>query len=185
MNKYRVCFFVFAICLALSTPGMAQIGFLGGGVDAGLGSFSSSAPSVTSYLASAYVDLKYYALPNIYFKPQIFYARDVNILLPEDRTGKYYPYIYGAALSAISGDSLSASWTLEYGGGVVILKDKTFGDLENFSPGAQLNASLLLTVKEYAVSKLQIGATVFYGQTFGKTTPGYFFYAIDCRLRMK
>lgn len=185
MMKLKYLVYVLILFTLLSTRGSAQISFLGGGVEAGLGSFSSAAPSVSGYMTAAYIDLQYYSLPKIYFKPQIFYSRDIKILLPEDRYGKYYPFVYGVSLSAMSADSLSSSLMLEYGGGLVLLRDQTFSDLDNYSPGAQLNASLFLNVADYSSSRLQLGAAVSYGQTFGETTPSYLFYVIDCRLRMK
>lgn len=170
--------------LFLAPAGHAQIRILGGGVNAGIGYFSNASPSVTSYISGAYLDLKYTSLPDIYFKLQGLYCRDIDILFPENRTGKYYPYLYGGALTAMTAEALSPVFSLEYGGGIVLVRDKTFSDYDNYDPGAQLNAELLMNVGTFTETKLELGLAAMYGQTFGKTNPAYLFWSLDLRYRV-
>jgi hypothetical protein len=180
----RLLFSVLLFIALLSPAGHSQVRLLGGGINTGIGYFSNASPSVTSYICGAYLDLKYTSLPDLSFKLQGLYSRDIDILFPENRTGKYYPYLYGGALTAMTAEELSPVFSLEYGGGIVLLRDKTFSDYDNYDPGAQLNAEVLMNVGTFTDAKLELGLAAMYGQTFGKTNPAYLFWSLDLRYRV-
>lgn len=153
----------------------AQITPVKGGIHLGLGSVKGNSPSTFSYTGSVQFDFRLDFFDPFNFRISYLYARDFDILIPEDRQGRYYPYVQGFTLQGESGQYLSERVFIEGGAGLLYLQDRTFGDVDSWNIGTVFNIALAVELFDYRKSDsgFILGAGIEYGITFTDTQPQY------------
>lgn len=98
------------------------------------------------------------------------YARDANYFLPEDRRGKYYPFVYGIDAGMIFEQPVSTMISLTGSGGILLLNDRTFSDVNEWGAGLSVGGGIKLHFKQ---SPLSLSLDISYGLTLTATTPSF------------
>jgi hypothetical protein len=70
---------------------------------------------------------------------------------------------------------------LDFGGGALALKDKTFSDIDKWSYGVDVTAGLRVNVYHTPTGGMYVGVGGSYGLTFSNTNPSYFALFADVR----
>ena len=177
MNKLILVLLLFPALI------IAQVKFSSVGISLGGGSISANSPKVTTYSAGAYFEVSSPWSDNLFIRPQALYSRDLNILFPENRKGKNYSYIYGGGVDIVNRSTYDKSYDMEYSGGIIAIKDKTYSDINNLCYGIKLGAAVHFNIADYTASRLLLGVSADYGQTFTKTTPGFLFISIGLKYK--
>lgn len=158
----------------------SQISLRSAGVYAGFGSLQGNSSAVTSYGLSANLDADLWFTSEFFFRISTVYDRDYRILVPEDRTGRNYPYQYSVSLKMMSWIPLTTRLILEGGFGPAYIFDRTFPGKEEGGAGAALSAALMLDFFErWAGEKgISIGPGIEYGLAFTGSTPNFYNFYI-------
>lgn len=172
---HRTLFFSAVLLLLFTAFTPAQVRITKAGAGLGLGSISGNSPSSFAYTASLSMDIHLAFWDDVDFRFGAFYARDFDILIPEDRFGRYYPYVQGLSLEAVTLQPLGGRLFIEGTAGVLALNDRTFGDTDLWAYGALFSATLGVMLYDFTISGpgFTIGFGIEYGATFTDTTPKY------------
>lgn len=145
-------------------------------MDAGATSFSANTPAIKGFLWGAHAAFRIAGRNDFLLEAGYMYTRNLDILLPEIRTGKYYGYIHGPHLTALIEQNLTPTFFLKEGLGIVYLQDRTLPDNSQYSPGILLKISAgfyLSSVNNYHGSFF-ISAGTSAAVTLLNTTPGFY-----------
>lgn len=104
------------------------------------------------------------------------YARDADYFLPENRAGKYYPYVYGLRLELVFEQPVSKVISLTGSGGILLLNDRTFSDVNEWGSGLGVSGGAKLYIENTPFS---LGITASYGLTLTATTPSYSLFTLN------
>ncbi len=120
--------------------GEAQIVKLtGAGGGLGLGAFKGNTPEEFGYSAQGSFDFKMWFSEKYYFRAAAFYTRKFSILLPEDRYGRNYPFVQGFSLKFMGEQLVTTHISIEGGGGLAMLNDRSFPDTDVWSLGSGIS----------------------------------------------
>ena len=135
----RLFFLIFAILISHSTVNAQFIKFHKIGVGTGLGVLKGNTPEEFGYSAQASVDFKLWFSEKYYFRTAAFYARKFSILLPEDRFGRNYPFVQGFSLKFMGEQLVTTHISIEGGGGLAIINDRSFPEVNSWSFGSGIS----------------------------------------------
>lgn len=107
--------------------------------------------------------------------------KDLNAIFPSVNSNSYSPALYGYGLEMIETQPFTSAITMEFGGGVLALKDRTYSDINAWSYGVDVSAALRINVYHATEGGLFLGLGGGYGLTFSNTNPSYF--AVFAQLR--
>ncbi len=135
----------------------------------GLGSIASISPSVTTLDFAIENEFSTNFFCGEDFLLRAFYSRKVEYFIPENRIGRYYPYLTGVSLAFLLNQS-SNGLEFQEGIGPLMVYDRMFFDSSSLVGGMIFTFNALLKMQD----EWGIGATVNYGMTFGGDVPSYF-----------
>lgn len=164
--------FILYFCILLSSESLPQEslsigGYIGGGVISGntaeRGSFSSS--------------IFFEADPGIYhdlsLRLSFLYHTDFNSVLP-NTTKKYYPFLRGLGLKAITFQRIGHNLFIEEGLGIITLNDRTLSGIDEWDYGVNFSLAAGFDLRNIENKGFKISLGAEYGLTFFKTLPTYF-----------
>lgn len=143
-------------------------GYLGGGV------ISGNTAQKGSFSSSLFLEVEPGFYKDFSLRLSFLYHTDFNSILP-NATKKYYPFLKGLGLKAITFQNITETqFFIEEGLGLITLNDRTISGTNEWDYGVNfsLSAGLDMTNFERKGFKLSLGAE--YGLTFFKTLPSYF-----------
>ncbi|MBL1213361.1 MAG: hypothetical protein D8M61_08435 [Ignavibacteriae bacterium] len=144
----------------------------------GIGSIKGRSTAQTSFAANLFYDFQVPFISDASFRLNYLHSRKVEYFLPENRKGKYYPFIHAISLKAFINQSLSELFYVEEGAGLVAVNDRTFSDTNVWDYGIAFN--LLGGIDLRLLNKgFKLGAGIEYGITFNNTTASYFSFHLQ------
>jgi hypothetical protein len=147
----------------------AQVKVVNAKVGLGLGSIASISPSVTTLDFEASADLITDFWNNQNFRLLYFYSRKFEYFVPQNRTGRYYPYLYGFAAEYLLVQPIHGL-IIKEGLGPLAVNDCIFSEENDWVGGIIFSVSAVYVFEN---SKFGVGGSVNYGITFGGMNPRY------------
>ena len=161
--------------LIFTTATKAQINSFNVGGSFHIGSIAGNSPSVTSLGGSVFVDFYPWFENDVSFRFGYSYSQKVEYFLPENRMGRYYPFLKILSLKGFIRQNFSLPLYLEEGAGIIYLNDRTFLDANNWQVGTSFSASVGYDFRKVDPSGFCMNLGLDYGVTFTQTTANYFF----------
>jgi len=150
----------------------AQINSFGVGLSSGAGSLSGNFPSQTTFTTKFFVETTLSLLPGLSFRSGFLYNQKIEVLFPEDKANRYYPFIKGYELSVLLKQNLTKLIYLEESAGISYINNRTFFDRNDWSPGVIFSIASGLDLSEQKKG-LKIGIGFEYGTTFDDESINY------------
>lgn len=151
----------------------AQIEIKGVGTSVGIGQIKGNSTAVTSLSGNVFFDFSLWFSEVVEFRSGFTYARKIEYFLPENREGRYYPFLRLFSLKGIIRQNLYNNFYLEEGVGIIYLNDRTFSDINEWEPGATFNILGGFDFSRGTYQGIKLGLGFNYGVTFTKTTALY------------
>ena len=170
---------VFLLLLLAADVSTAQIESPGIGGSIHLGNISGNSPSVSSTGGSLFFDFFPWFEHDVSFRVSYTYSQMVEKFIPENRSGRYYPFIKVISLKGFIRQDFSYPLFLEEGAGFVYLNDRTYSDVNLWEIGAGFSALCGYDFRNNGAKGFSIGLGVDYGVTFTQTTANYFLVFIQ------
>lgn len=162
----------------------AQINSISAGANIGLGEIKGNSPSVTSLGTSLYLDLVPWFSNNLTFRTGFLYSQKLEHFLPESRKMRYYPFVKSFFLKSVLRADLNQLLYLEQGAGIIYLNDRTFGDINEWEPGASFNILWGIDFSEFDRDGILLGIGLDYGITFIKTSASYYLIYLQIQKKL-
>lgn len=172
--KLRFTQIIFLLII-FSAIANAQIHSFSAGGSLHVGSISGNSPSVASLGASVFIDFYPWFEHDVSFRFAYSYSQKVEYFLPENRTGRYYPFIKVLSLKGFLRQDFSYPLYLEEGAGIIYLNDRTFSDVNSWQVGTSFAALAGYDFRKTDSNGLSIALGLDYGITFTQTTASYYF----------
>ena len=167
-KSYIIIFFLF---ISFSNS-HAQILSTGIGLNIGLGQIQGNSPSLTSLSGSILFDVNTSLWNGVTFRMGYHYSRKVEYFLPENRKGKYYPFVKFFSLQAVISQWMTEKIFLEEGLGLVYLNDRTFSDTNDWGPGTIFSGLIGIDFKEKGTG-FTLGAGAEYAVAFSNNNASH------------
>ena len=156
------------LAITVYTPyTMAQNNF-GIGINAGGGTIGGNLPSIGSFNSSFFVESNPGFAGNVILRLSFNYAVNINVLLPQSPS-RYTPFIKGISLKGIISQPLSGSIYVEEGLGIIMINDRTFGNINEWDTGLAFSILPGLDFRNAAEQGFKLGVGTEYGLTFTNT----------------
>lgn len=152
----------------------AQINSFNVGGSIHIGNIAGNSPSVTSLGSTVFFDFYPWFENDVSFRFGYSYSQKVEHFLPENRTGRYYPFLKILSLKGFIRQDFSFPLYLEEGAGIIYLNDRTFPDVNNWQIGTSFSASVGYDFRKVESSGFCMSLGLDYGVTFTQTTTNYF-----------
>ena len=172
MKKRIFQIFFFLIITIDISIGQIESPSIGGSLH--IGSISGNSPSVTSLGGTFYFDFFPWFENDVSFRTSFTYSQMVEKFLPENRAGRYYPFIKIFSLKGFIRQDFSYPFFLEEGAGLIYLNDRTYSDVNIWEVGVGFSALFGYDFRKIGTYGLSVGLGVDYGVTFTHTTANYF-----------
>lgn len=169
--KFSQIFFSLLLFTKILT---AQIESPSVGASLHLGNIKGNSPSVSSIGGTIFFDFFPWFENDVSFRTSFTYSQMVEKFLPENRSGRYYPFIKYFSLKGIIRQDFSFPFFIEEGAGLIYLNDRTFSDVNLWEVGAGFSALFGYDFRRNGTEGLSIGLGIDYGVTFTHTTANYF-----------
>ena len=161
--------------LILTSVSLAQIEYLSFGAYVGFGEIRGNSAPVTSAGTNLYIDaIPWFSDGTISIRAGFLYAQKLEKFLPENRTGRDYPFIKTYSIKGILKQLFSKTIYLEEGVGIILLNDRTFSDVNSWQTGVSFNALAGIDLRDINSAGFSLGIGLDYGITFTGTTAGYY-----------
>ncbi len=170
---------IFVFLIVVGFTANAQIKSFGIGGFGGIGSIKGNSPSQTSFTASPFIEVTPSFLEYVSFRAAFFYSRKLEYLLPENRQGRYYPFVRGFNLKAVVNQKMSGNIFIEYGMGPLVLNDRTFSDVNVWTVGISAGTAVGLMLVENIKNSFSLSLGTEYGATFTQTSASYFSFHVQ------
>ncbi|MEW6507968.1 MAG: hypothetical protein AB1432_09515 [Bacteroidota bacterium] len=162
----------------------AQIKSVNAGVSIGLGEVKGNSPSVTSLGSMFYLDLVPWFADDLTFRMGFTYSQKLERFLPESRKLRYYPFIKSYYIKGVLRVDLNELFYVEQGVGLNYLNDRTFGDINEWEPGASFNILYGIDFSESDRKGIHLGLGLDYGLTFTKTSASYYLIYVQIQKKL-
>lgn len=149
---------------------------IGGGF--GFGTIAGNSTDQSAYGSNLFIGLQTAATGNVIFRLNYIYASKINSILPENRFGRYYPYMHIINLTASLEQQISETFYIRGGIGPLAIYDRIFNDEEYFDLGLSVDAGIFFTILNSNDSRLDLGLEGSFGETFTKSLASYNLYKI-------
>jgi hypothetical protein len=159
----------------LSSITFAQIEYVSFGGYLGMGEIRGNSSPVTSAGTNLFIDvIPWFSDGTFSIRTGFLYAQKVERFLPENRTGRDYPFIKSYWMKGMLKQIFSQTFYLEEGAGIIYLNDRTFSDVNSWQVGTSFNALAGIDLRDINSSGFSVGFGLDYGITFTSTTAGYY-----------
>lgn len=170
----------FIIAFVFTSSVYSQIKYVSFGTSAGIGGIKGNSPSVTSAGFNFYADLiPWFSEGSISIRTGFFYSQKVEKFLPENRAGRYYPFLKSFWIKGMLKEILDDTFYLEQGVGIIYLNDRTFNDTNFWEPGVSFDAVFGMDLRKNNSPGISIGGGLDYGITFTATAASYYLFYIQ------
>jgi hypothetical protein len=167
-------FFTIILLVVLAASAKAQIQSLSIGSSLHIGSIRGNSPSISSLGGSVLFDFYPWFENVVSFRTSFTYSQIVEKFLPENRSGKYYPFIKIFSLKGFFRQKFSSPVYLEEGAGFIYLNDRTFSDVNIWEVGVGFSALAGYDFRKKELTGISLALGVDFGITFTHTTASYF-----------
>ena len=167
---YYIIFFLLAFVLTTE----AQISSFNVGGSIHVGSIAGNSPSVTSLGGTVFFDFYPWFEHDVSFRFGYSYSQKAEQFIPENRAGRYYPFIKVLSLKGFIRQDLSFPIYIEEGAGIIYLNNRTFPDVNNWQVGTSFSASVGYDFRKIDEKGFCMNLGLDYGVTFTQTTANYF-----------
>lgn len=166
---------ILAVFLLLNFSLPSQIYLASAGASAGLGNFSGLSTGQTGFLLMPSVEAGFIGSPGYLLSASYISIRNTGILIPEDRTGKYYGSVSGILAELQIRQFITRSLYIQGSGGIAYLLDKSSPDISSWSAGLSFGAVAGIDLKQAGLSRgsFRITAGLSSAFTLQNTFPGY------------
>ena len=162
---------ILLVVLAASVKAQIQSPSLGGSLH--IGSISGNSPSISSLGGSVFFDFFPWFENVVSFRASFTYSQMVEKFLPENRSGKYYPFLKIFSLKGFSQQYISFPIYIEEGAGLIYLNDRTFSDVNIWEVGVGFSALAGYDFRKNNLNGFSLSLGMDYGVTFTHTTANY------------
>lgn len=176
--------FLIIIYLLLTVSLQAQFQINGAGISAGIGQISGNSAPVTSLAGNLFFDFSLWFSNYVEFRTGILYARKIEYFLPENREGRYYPFIKSFSLKGVIQQKISGNFFMEEGAGIIYLNDRTFSDTNVWEPGVTFSVLGGIDFTDGFSSGVKLGLGLDYGITFTKTNASFSIINLQMQYRL-
>jgi hypothetical protein len=170
-----VLFFLILISSGIN----AQIESLSLGGNLHLGNIAGNSTPITSIGGSLFFDFFPWFEHDVSFRVSASYSQMVEKFLPENRTGKYYPFIKTISLKGFIREDFAYPFYLEQGVGLLYLNDRTLSDVNLWEPGAGFTALIGYDFRKIGAEGFSMALGADYGLSFTQTTANYFLFFLQ------
>ncbi len=177
MRKSIKCIFILSI--VFNSVIFGQMSNEYGGAYLGFGSIKGNSPVQSSLAGSIIFGFNHNLLNEIGIRFGYTYARKVNYFLPENSSGKYYPFLQAVTAKAVIEQSLENSLFVEEGIGLCAVNDRTFSDVDEWAFGIAFSAMIGWDLRNRAGQGYRLGFIGESALTVTSTTPTYFLLAFQ------
>jgi len=155
-----------------------QENYISVGGSFGLGQIKGRSPSITSFSGKLFVESQTGLLNNISFRFVFIYAQKFERIIPEDRTGKYYPFIKSYQFFAVLQQNINPKFFIKEGFGVITIQDRTFSDVNQYDYGIGFFTSPSIDLRNAELTGFALQASLDFGITFTGNTPLYYLISV-------
>lgn len=136
--KLKIFVIIFVVTMSFGAKAQfIQLTKVGAGV--GMGVLKGNTAEEFGYSLQGSVDFKLWFSEKYYFRTAAFYTRKFTILLPEDRFGRNYPFLQGFSLKFMGEQLVTTHISIEGGGGLAIINDRSFPEVDSWSLGSGIS----------------------------------------------
>ena len=178
MKSRKNIFLLFFIILLYSTVN-AQFENPGAGISAGLGNIKGNSPAVSVFSGGIFIGAAPWFSEDMRIRLGFNYSRNIQYFIPENRTGKYYPFLKAVYLKAVISQDLNDLIFVEEGAGLLTVNDRTYSDTNVWDYGACFHAVAGLDFTNENTKGFQLSGGIDSGVTFNKTSASYFIFAVQ------
>ena len=143
------------------------------GAGLGIGSIKGNSPSQSALAGNISYGFNHTFLHEIGIKFNYLYARKVNYFLPENRKGRYYPYIQSLSALATIEQKLNGLFFSEEGLGLSSVNDRTFSDVNEWDYGVVFSVMLGWDFRDRFKEGIKFAFNAESSITFTSTTASY------------
>ncbi|NWF89947.1 MAG: hypothetical protein HXY50_10860 [Ignavibacteriaceae bacterium] len=169
-NKYllRILYFVILLSSKSLPQESLSIGtYLGGGV------ISGNTASKGSFSSSLFVEVDPGFFKDLSARLSFLFNTDFNSILP-NTIKRYFPFLKGFGLKAITSQSIEPNLFVEEGLGLIALNDRTISGTNEWDYGINFSIAGGFDLRNLKNKGFKISAGTEYGLTFFNTLPSYF-----------
>lgn len=152
----------------------AQISSPSFGCSLHAGSIQGNNTPVTSLGGTLFIDFFPWFEHDVSFRFGYTYSQMVDYFFPENRTGRYYPFIKVISLKGFIRQDFSYPIYIEEGAGIIYLNDRTITDTNLWEAGAGFSAQVGYDFRKIGTDGFTLGLGLDYGVAFTQTTANYF-----------
>ena len=171
--------YLFSFVILTANLSYSQINSPSAGGSLHVGSIRGNSPTVSSIGGSLFFDFYPWFEDDVSFRISFTYSQMVEKFLPENPTGRYYPFIKTFSLKGFIRQNFSYPLYLEEGAGLIYLNDRTFGDVNIWEAGVGFSMLAGYDFRKKELTGISIGLGIDYGITFTHTTAGYYLVFIQ------
>ncbi len=166
------------ILIFISIQLFAQNKNFNAGASVGLGSIQGNSPDVTAYGLSAFLGFTPFFTDYIDFRLGFIYAQKVEQILPENRVGRYYPFMKAFYLKGVLKQPISEKLFIEETIGLLLLNDRSFSDVNSWNYGGNFSLAIGLDLRKNNKG-FTIGPIIDYGLTINNTNASYIIFSLQ------
>ena len=177
MKKIFIIVFLMMVPISISH---AQFSNVNVGAYLGIGEIKGNSPPQTSLAANIFIDFQTPLLDDVSFRLNYLHSRKIEYFLPENRKGKYYPFINAFSLKAFIKQRLGTNLLfVEEGAGLIAMNDRTFSDTDVWDYGIAFNVLIGVDFRNFISNGFTLGVGSEYAVTFNNTTATYFSFHLQ------
>ncbi len=152
---------------------------IGGAI--GFGELKGNSPAISSMNFKLYVDAATPLSEVVNFRLAYDYGRKIEYFFPEDRSGRYYPFVQAFSLSATAKNYLSDYIFSEVSAGALVLNDRTYDDVDLWILGLGFSFEAGLDLKS-GNKGFEVGLLLDYGGTYSSTNAMFYSVSLAAKL---
>ncbi|MCF8261602.1 MAG: hypothetical protein K9J12_12565 [Melioribacteraceae bacterium] len=145
----------------------------------GVASLFGNFASQTSLAGTIIFDVHHPYFDGYNLSARFSYIQKFERFLPEDRKGRYYPFVKSLSIRVDLTQQLDETFFLEESFGLLLLNDHTFEIIKDWNYGVAFSGAigLILSQTKAEIWKLYFGMDV--GQTFNNLSTGFYSLQIE------
>lgn len=169
MSRTLVIIFLFLFSGSI----LPQINSMSAGAYMGIGSIKGNSPSQTSFNTSIFLDAQPEFMNGSSLRLSLIYGRKIEALLPQGVYDRYFPFVKGISLKAVTSQVFQNFFYTEETIGPLLLNDRTFSDVNQVDLGLSFS---FMAGLDFRTDKrgMAFGLGTEYGLTFTNTLASYF-----------
>lgn len=156
-----------------------QFNSFNAGAGIGAGEITGNSTPQSAFSIKLFADFKTWFSEDVSFRASYHYARKIEYFLPENRNGKYYPYLHSFSFQAFMDQKLTGLIFIEEGAGLSAVNDRTFSDTNEWDFGTEFSFLGGLDLRNDLSKGFRLGVNLDYGITFTGTTANFYLVSLQ------